>query len=112
MIEEIREAAGDWKIIVLSGELDFRTSPKIKESAAHVLKEDMLKLAVDVGRVSALDSSGLALLSHFRRRVTTAGGQFVLLRVRGPVQRIMETAQLGGIFKTADEESELDGGGS
>lgn len=109
MIEEIREAAGAWKIIVLTGELDFRTSPKIKESAAHILEEDHLKLAVDVGKVTGLDSSGIALLSHFRRRIATAGGRFGPLHVRGPVQRIMETAQLSGIFDIIDDESELSG---
>jgi anti-sigma B factor antagonist len=62
-------------------------------------------IAVDLGRVDVLSSTGVGLLIALRRRVTDAGGRLVLFDVRPEVRSILQTTALDRLFLIAEDRA-------
>ena len=57
------------------------------------------KVVVDLGGVSYIDSSGLAVFIEAMQRVQTYGGTFALCGLRESVQHIFSVARLDQVFR-------------
>jgi anti-sigma B factor antagonist len=64
---------GGW-IMVLRGELDLNTAPRLKAAFVQALASDPGRIVVDLRQVTVLDSSGLAAIVGAHRRLTKTGG--------------------------------------
>ena len=63
------------------------------------------RVAVDLGPIDFLSSSGVALLIGLRRRVASAGGTLVLYRLHPYVQDLLKVMKIAPLFRIADDEA-------
>lgn len=95
-------------VLALEGEIDLHESPQIKERMQPLLAAKHPQIVVDLGEVSYIDSSGLALFIETMQRVQAYGGKFGLCSLRPSVKSIFEIARLDQVFRIfPDRESAL-----
>ena len=71
------------KVIPLEGEIDLHISPRITTTLNAALKAKPRNLVIDMGNVSYIDSSGLAVLIEAMQKVEKYGGQVRARRFAG-----------------------------
>jgi anti-sigma B factor antagonist len=88
--------AGDAPAVVrVVGELDLASVPHIRAAFAAVEADDPDAIAMDLGEVTHLDSTGLRVLLEGARRATGAGRRFIVVAPsEGPVGRILRLTLL------------------
>jgi anti-sigma B factor antagonist len=76
--------------VALAGELDLAASPLLRDHLA-VLREDRPDtLVLDLGDITFIDSSGVALLLATWRRAQREGFALVITRVPPAARRVLE----------------------
>lgn len=63
------------------------------------------RVAVDLGPIDFLSSSGVALLIGLRRRIAASGGSLVLFRLHPYVQDLLRVMKIAPLFRIADDEA-------
>ncbi len=90
----------DEVLVTVDGDLSGVSGREIRRKLASVLKEDAAsRVALDLGGVSGLDSSGLAALIGILRLVRERGGDVRVIAANAPVRRIFEITALARVFK-------------
>src|SRR5260370_6573792 len=74
------------KVIPLEGEIDLHISPRITTTLNAALKAKPRNLVIDMGNVSYIDSSGLAVLIEAMPKVEKYAGRFALARLQENVK--------------------------
>ncbi|HEX9743828.1 MAG TPA: STAS domain-containing protein [bacterium] len=69
---------GEPIILMLSGDLDVRTAPKLRNFVESVIREGNLDIKLDLSRLSYLDSSGYGALVDANRRTKSTQGNIIL----------------------------------
>jgi anti-sigma B factor antagonist len=96
------------KVIPLDGEIDLHISPRIATTVNAALKAKPPNLVIDMGNVSYIDSSGLAVLIEAMQKVEKYGGRFALAALQEKVKPIFEIARLDQVFRIySDVDSAL-----
>ncbi len=54
-------------VLVVAGELDIATSPRLDEALARALATDAASIVIDLSAVSFIDSTGLHVLIRYTR---------------------------------------------
>jgi anti-anti-sigma factor len=93
----------DYRILVVSGEIDFSTGPALHAAIFRLLEESTLPLLIDMAAVTFCDSTGLNLAVTARRHAATHGGTLALLCLTEPVAKIFRITHLDQhipIYKT------------
>lgn len=88
---------GDRTIVELGGEIDLETSPRVREQLLTCVQEAR-DLVVDLGRVTYIDSSGIASLIEAFQTARNDDLRFALTGVSQPVLRVFQLARLDKIF--------------
>lgn len=83
-----------WKVIEVHGDLDVYTAPRLKEFIADEIAQGNSHLAIDLGRVGFLDSTGLSVLVASLKRAKEENGELVILRPNEQIQRILSITDL------------------
>jgi anti-sigma B factor antagonist len=93
------------RAIVLSvrGDLDDRTAPVLRGHALAVLARPVGALALDLGGVSFLDSSGLSALIAVWREADARGVEFALAAVPDQARRVMAITETSALFRIVDD---------
>ena len=86
-------------VLALEGEIDLHESPAVKEKLNPLIEAKLPKIVVDLGGVSYIDSSGLALFIEAMQRIQAYGGKFALCDLRPTVKTIFEIARLDQVFQ-------------
>ena len=86
-------------VLELEGEIDLHVSPEVAESLRTIIAKKPTTVAVDLTKVTYLDSSGLAVLIEGMQAVQGYGGRFALANVQESVQHIFEIARLDQVFQ-------------
>ena len=86
-------------VLQLEGEVDLHMSPEVAESLRTMIEKKPQVLAVDLAKVTYLDSSGLAVLIEGMEKVQEYGGKFALANVQESVQHIFDIARLDQVFR-------------
>jgi len=86
----------DETIVALVGEVDCSTADALSAVLAEALDCRPVRLAVDVGQVSFLDSTGIGCLMAAQRRGSETGCQLV---VRNPTTAIARIFEICGVDK-------------
>ena len=91
---EIREKTVDRNLLLeLSGELDHHAARKAMEEMEMAIDAAVpLKLVLDLGGVTFMDSSGIALLLRARRRMEALGGTLMVCHVPDQARRVLDAA--------------------
>lgn len=90
------EVQRGWRVLVVAGELDIDTVPVLAArfdadvTGAHAV--------LDLSGLQFMDSTGLALVLEWHRRLADAGGQLRIASVQGPVRRLFELADVAEVL--------------
>jgi anti-sigma B factor antagonist len=93
-------------VVAVTGEVDYATSRELDDALAGQLKQGCTELVLDLGDVSAIDSSGLGLLVRFHQRTRNRNGWLRLVRVRAQVRRALQITNLEKILGIYDSEQD------
>jgi anti-anti-sigma factor len=86
-------------VVVVSGELDLASAPKLRSALADATGS----VRVDLGAVTFLDSSAISVLVEAQQRLDAAGGGLVLHSLAGQTRHVLEIAGLEDFFQLSDE---------
>lgn len=88
---------GDNTVVVVSGELDVFTAPKLDELLAESMESGAVNLIVDLTGVTFLDSTGLGSMVKGLKSAREKGGS---LRVVAADDRIAKVFRITGLDQT------------
>jgi anti-sigma B factor antagonist len=89
-----RTRSDGYEVLVVDGELDIATAPRMIAALNEALADLASPLVVDLTSVVFMDSTGLALLMNARRRVVRRGHGFAIVCPRGSLARVFEIADM------------------
>ncbi len=93
--EEFRDGL---QVVQLSGEIDMRSSPELREILAEHAEQKRSALLLDLSGVEYIDSSGLATMVEYMQRSLTFGGRFGVSGLSDRLRTIFDLARLGEVF--------------
>ena len=101
---------GPWRVISLSGNLDFPTTPALRRVFADLVDSGHSHLLVDLGGIGFIDSSGLGVLIGAQRRVQGLGGELRVVASRPAIAGLFRVTGLSAaiaVYQTMTD-AELD----
>ncbi len=82
--------------ISLAGELDHHAARGLMESIDRCIEQNLpVKTILDMGGLTFMDSSGIAVVLRARRRMEALAGSLVVVNIPRQAARVLETAGLG-----------------
>ena len=98
---------GDTRVIELSGKITIGAGDvKIRELIGQSLEDDKKNVILDLGGVTAIDSSGIGEMVACYTTVTKRGGQLKLMHLSPKINDILQVTQLITVFEVFDDERE------
>lgn len=85
--------------LALHGEVDLNDSQAIRASLGDLLAGKPPRVFIDLGGVSYIDSSGLAVLIEAMQRVQAYGGSLALYGIHSTVQNVFHISRLDQVFR-------------
>ncbi|QKW25056.1 STAS domain-containing protein [Streptomyces seoulensis] len=85
-------------VLTLAGEIDHHTGDTLRR-ALDVEATGPVRIAVDMGQVTFMDSSGINILINAHHAAAATGGW---LRLAAPVPAVLRTLQIVGIDEVID----------
>ena len=86
-------------VVDVAGELDLYTAPILRDRLLDVIDgQGNHVVAVDLGDVEFMDSTGIHVLVQALRRVRDKGGDLTLVRVPPFARRVLEICGLTKVF--------------
>lgn len=93
--------------VVLTGELDLSTVEKVEQELARVEGEGPPIVALDLSRLTFLDSSGLRLIVSADQRARKESRRFAVVRGPDTVQRVFSITHLDEQLEIVEDVAEL-----
>ena len=90
---------GTLHLIANTPRLDAASAPEFKRACNASWRSDVQKVTVDLEAVEFLDSSGVGALLSIYKRLPKENPSVRLLRIRPPVQSVIELLRLHRIFE-------------
>ncbi len=86
--------------ICLCGDMDHHGARGLMEQLDRLLERELpSKTILDLGELSFMDSSGIAVILRAKRRMEALGGNLVVVNIPKQAARVLETAGLGRYIK-------------
>jgi len=82
----------------ISGEVDFSSSPGVKKRFKEFMKGSKGAVALDLGGLAYLDSSGLAVLIEARRKLKEKGRSLKITAIHAQTEKIFKLTQVMELF--------------
>ena len=101
------DAVGSWGVVRLGGEVDLSWSQQVRRAVLDALSAHA-KVAVDLAKVSYIDSSGIAALVEGFQSARGKGQSFVLIEVSDAVLAVLRLARLDKVFSIHKSIEEAD----
>ena len=95
-------SAGDRTVVVVTGELDMRTAPRLRQQLTDLVEAGEIELVVDLEGVGMLDSTGLGVLCGALNRVRLRGGSLHIVCSNPKIIEVFETTGLTRVFPLHD----------
>lgn len=89
---------GDVCAVVLDGEIDVYTAPRLKEELVSVVESGCPNVIVDMQNVGFIDSSGLGVLVSVLRRARERDGVVRIVCTRENILKIFRITGLDKVF--------------
>ena len=98
---------GDVTVLTLTGQItlddgDLAFGRRVDDL---VFKQGRLKILIDLGGITYIDSSGVGMMAAELRNIQAKGGVLKLLHLAGRTQRILGMMKLMTVFETFDDEA-------
>ena len=82
--------------IELSGELDHHAAKGLMGAIDRCMEQNLpTKTILDMGELTFMDSSGIAVVLRAKRRMEALGGNLYVVNIPRQAARVLETAGLG-----------------
>lgn len=94
------------EIYEIDGEVNFHTSPELREKLHESLSKQTDRILVSLRKVRYIDSSGLATFVEALQKIKKYNGRLVLSELAPAVRSVFEIAKLDGIFSLANSQEE------
>ncbi|MCC6581118.1 MAG: STAS domain-containing protein [Phycisphaeraceae bacterium] len=88
-------------VLTIEGEIDFSSSPSLRQSVQVALKNRPAKFIINLAGVPYMDSSGVAVLVEALQTQMRNKAQLVVCALQPKVRGIFEIARLDMVFKIA-----------
>lgn len=112
LVEELTAEPDGGTVLRVHGELDISTADQLRRGAGPYLDAGR-RLLLDLSRVTFCDSTGLAVLVGFHKRLAASGGRLELF---SPVPRVRQLLAITGLDRVftirADSDTGSNGAGS
>jgi anti-anti-sigma factor len=105
LIQELASESNGGTVLRIRGELDISTADQLRRAAAPYLAAEG-RLVLDLSQVTFCDSTGLAVLVGFHKRLAAAGGGLELYAPAQRVQHLLTITGLNRVFRVraADDD--------
>ena len=101
---------GQNKILQFTGNLDIYSSAILKKKVLAMIEEENIKsLIFDMSKINYFDSSGIALIANFRKRMIDREGTFSLLSISYEIKSVLQLASMDRFFTIYQSEDEIVG---
>lgn len=90
---------GDRVLITVSGEIDLYTSPELRTAILHAVETAEGEVAVELGGVRYMDSSGVATLVEGLRSAHQHDKLFKLVGPSPQVAKVLHLTRLDSVFE-------------
>ncbi len=81
--------------ISLSGELDHHAAKGLMDSIDNCMEQNLpTRTLLDLGGLTFMDSSGIAVVMRAKRRMDALAGHLVVVNIPRQASRVLETAGL------------------
>jgi anti-sigma B factor antagonist len=97
---------GDVQILELSGELDYHSSPELREKLSELITKQAPKILMNLSAVDYMDSSGIATFVEAFQKTKRYQGRLILAELTATVRGVFEIAKLDSIFEIAPTVAE------
>ncbi len=98
---------GDIRIIELGGKITIGAGDvKLRELITQAVEDGKNNIVLDLGGVTAIDSSGIGEMVACFTTVTKRGGQLKLMHLSPKITDILQVTQLITVFDVFDDERE------
>ena len=92
----------EFAILRLSGKLNMVYAGQLREEIADLIAKGYFKIAIDMGQVDFMDSSGLGALIYGLKATREAGGD---LRIAAPVEQVQLVLKLTNLDRVVNTYS-------
>jgi anti-anti-sigma factor len=96
-------------IVVLTGEIDLHTAPRLSAAVDDALAEDPVRVVLDMRGVTFCDSRGLGTLVILARAAARSRAVLVLANLGDFLKRLLAVSGIGEHFVIREPEPEPDG---
>jgi anti-sigma B factor antagonist len=93
---------GDRTVVVVGGEIDVYTAPKLREQLVDLVNAGRYHLVIDMETVEFLDSTGLGVLVGGLKRVRAHDGSLRLVCTQERILKIFRITGLTKVFPIHD----------
>ena len=104
------QSHGDHIIVIVSGEIDLYTAPRLhSELAAVVGSSASARVVVDMSGVEFCDSTGMNVLLSCLRQAREQDGELELAAPRPAVRKILQVTGLDSVFTVVNDTAAIPG---
>ena len=104
LVEELTGDPEGGTVLRIHGELDISTADQLRRAAGPYLGTGG-RLVLDLSRVTFCDSTGLAVLVGFHKRLAASGGGLELYAPLPRVQHLLAITGLNRVFTVRAEDT-------
>ena len=83
----------------LQGELDLANSPLLRDELLALIENGIESITIDLGALSFIDSSGIAVLVVVRKRALEHDTEFQVTSVQSSVRCVLESCGIAEMFE-------------
>ncbi len=91
-----------WSVVAVSGEVDIRTAPELREQLVSVIDGGSHRLIVDLTAVEFLDSTALSVMVGAHKRLVRLGSRLVIVATDERTLRVLNVTGLSRVFSVHD----------
>ena len=94
-------------VLVVTGEIDLATVPTVERELLHA-EESHDVVAIDLSKVSFIDSAGVHMIVAANRRLRERGGRLLIVQGPAQVSRLFELTGLSDYVEVVRDQTELE----
>ena len=104
-LQIIERQAGDVAVLTLTGEMTLDDGDlAYGRAVSDLTSRGIVKIVIDLGGVTYIDSSGVGMLAAKLKHVRERGGDIRLVHLTSRSQRLFGTMKLMLVFESFEEE--------
>lgn len=97
---------GSGPVLVLAGEIDLTTTSRLAAAVDRCLRDQPMRMTVDLHAVTFCDVAGGHVLGHAQQRAAAAGVGFRLTGLTAPVRRTLTLLQATSLLRATDADAD------